>query len=119
MPIYEYRCGACGEDTEVFHRKMNEPAPVCPSCGEDALSQLVSRTSFKLKGGGWYVTDYKSGSGGGGNASAPSGGTESASEPSGSASTASESSSGDGGSDVSGGGSSDGGGSGGNGEAAA
>lgn len=60
MPIYEYRCQSCGTVSDVFHRRMNEPKPVCPACGEDALERLISRTNFKLKGSGWYVTDYAS-----------------------------------------------------------
>ena len=66
MPIYEYRCSECGEQTEVFHRRRNEPVPKCPSCDQETLERLISRTNFQLKGGGWYVTDYASGKGGGG-----------------------------------------------------
>ena len=58
MPIYEYRCTACGHEMDHFHRSRSEPKPACASCDEDALERLVSLTSFQLKGEGWYVTDY-------------------------------------------------------------
>ncbi len=60
MPIYEYVCEACGRLTEVM-QKVNDPPPgACPGCGEARLSKLVSRTSFQLKGGGWYSDLYAS-----------------------------------------------------------
>jgi putative FmdB family regulatory protein len=61
MPIYEYRCGQCGETIDVL-QKMNEPAPAsCAHCGaENSLVRKVSRTSFVLKGGGWYADLYSS-----------------------------------------------------------
>lgn len=58
MPIYEYVCEACGRLTEVM-QKMTDPAPAaCPECGAPKLARLVSRTSFQLKGGGWYADLY-------------------------------------------------------------
>lgn len=60
MPIYEYTCPACGHDFEKM-QKVNDPAPGCPSCGAVQVHKQVSRTSFQLKGGGWYVTDYAGG----------------------------------------------------------
>lgn len=61
MPIYEYRCQKCGKELEVLH-KVSDPAPaVCPECkAENSLERLVSRTSFQLKGGGWYSDLYSS-----------------------------------------------------------
>ncbi len=61
MPIYEYRCGRCGHELEVM-QKISDPAPdPCPKCGEaGALERLMSRTSFQLKGGGWYADLYGS-----------------------------------------------------------
>jgi len=61
MPIYEYQCEACGGLSEVF-QKVSDPAPdVCPSCNKpQALTKVVSRTSFQLKGGGWYADLYSS-----------------------------------------------------------
>lgn len=60
MPIYEFVCEACGRITEVMQR-MNDPAPsACPECGAGKLARLVSRTTFQLKGGGWYSDLYAS-----------------------------------------------------------
>ncbi|BDG06412.1 FmdB family zinc ribbon protein [Anaeromyxobacter oryzae] len=60
MPIYEYVCEECGRLTEVMQR-MTDPAPEkCPECGAPRLARLVSRTSFQLKGGGWYSDLYAS-----------------------------------------------------------
>lgn len=58
MPIYEYACDSCGHEFEKL-QKISAPAPECPSCG-DGVRKKVSRTSFQLKGAGWYTTDYKS-----------------------------------------------------------
>jgi len=60
MPIYEYRCSACGHEMSHFHRTRSEAAPPCEACGEHTLEKQISLTSFSLKGEGWYVTDYKS-----------------------------------------------------------
>lgn len=66
MPIYAYRCGACGHTQDVL-QKLSDPALVtCPSCGADALSKQVTAAGFQLKGSGWYVTDFR-----GGNKAAP------------------------------------------------
>lgn len=61
MPIYEYKCQKCGKELEVMH-KVNDPAPAeCPACHEaGTMEKLVSRTSFQLKGGGWYSDLYGS-----------------------------------------------------------
>jgi putative FmdB family regulatory protein len=62
MPLYEYACEKCGELTEVM-QKVSDPAPAkCPHCGSKKLSKVMSRTSFQLKGGGWYAEGYSSGS---------------------------------------------------------
>lgn len=58
MPIYEYRCPDCGHEFDKI-QKMSDPAPECPDCGHEEVVKKVSRTSFQLKGTGWYVTDYK------------------------------------------------------------
>lgn len=59
MPIYEYRCTACGHELEKI-QKMADPALTdCPQCGKSALKKLVSASGFKLKGSGWYETDFK------------------------------------------------------------
>ena len=60
MPIYEFVCEACGQLTEVM-QKVTDPAPAaCAECGKGPLARTVSRTSFQLKGGGWYADLYAS-----------------------------------------------------------
>jgi len=59
MPIYEYRCEACGHGLEKIQRISDEPLKDCPDCGEPRLQRLVSAAGFRLKGGGWYETDFK------------------------------------------------------------
>ena len=62
MPIYEYQCEACGEQSEAI-QKMSDPALTdCPKCGKAALKKLISAAGFRLSGGGWYETDFKTGS---------------------------------------------------------
>lgn len=59
MPIYEYRCESCGNEIEKI-QKISEPALTdCPECGKPALKKMVSASSFRLKGSGWYETDFK------------------------------------------------------------
>jgi putative FmdB family regulatory protein len=59
MPIYEYRCSACGSEHEAL-QKLTDPALVtCPSCRKDTLTKLVSAAGFQLKGSGWYATDFR------------------------------------------------------------
>jgi putative FmdB family regulatory protein len=60
MPTYEYRCGACATVSEINHR-MSDPSPTdCPVCGKPQLSKQMSAAGFRLKGAGWYETDFKS-----------------------------------------------------------
>lgn len=59
MPIYEYRCGACGVQKEFLQRITEPPLTDCPDCGKPALTKLVSAAGFQLKGTGWYVTDFR------------------------------------------------------------
>ena len=59
MPIYEYRCEACGAPKEAIQKMSDPPLKVCEACGAEALQRVMSRTSFVLKGSGWYATDYK------------------------------------------------------------
>jgi putative FmdB family regulatory protein len=60
MPFYEYQCSACGAQTEVLQKITDAPLKKCPECGKNKLSKLVSAPVFRLKGGGWYETDFKS-----------------------------------------------------------
>ncbi len=59
MPIYEYKCKACGGEFEYQQRMSDEPKKVCETC-EGELEKLISRTSFTLKGSGWYKDLYSS-----------------------------------------------------------
>ncbi len=59
MPIYEYRCEGCGHELEVIQKMSEAVLRDCPECGEPRLKKLVSAAGFKLKGTGWYATDFK------------------------------------------------------------
>jgi putative FmdB family regulatory protein len=61
MPIYEYECAACGHRLEALQKVSDKPLRKCPECGKPKLHKLMSAPSFRLKGGGWYETDFKSG----------------------------------------------------------
>ena len=58
MPTYEYRCDLCGHEMEAIQRISADALTTCPQCEGEGLKRLISRTSFMLKGGGWYATDY-------------------------------------------------------------
>ena len=59
MPIYEYKCQNCGHYFEILQRISEEPLSTCPECKKNALKKLVSAPNFRLKGKGWYETDFK------------------------------------------------------------
>ena len=59
MPIYEYICDECGHQKEVFHGMNDNPLTNCNECGKSTLRKLVSASGFRLKGSGWYETDFK------------------------------------------------------------
>jgi putative FmdB family regulatory protein len=59
MPFYEYECSSCKFHTEVMQKISDAPLAKCPSCGKKALVKLISAPNFRLKGGGWYETDFK------------------------------------------------------------
>jgi len=61
MPIYEYQCQDCGEEIEVLQKINDPPAVNCPVCGKPSLRKKLSAAAFRLKGGGWYETDFKTG----------------------------------------------------------
>ena len=61
MPIYEYECSKCRKVTEIIQKFSDSPIQECPECG-GSVEKLISRSSFHLKGSGWYASDYKSGS---------------------------------------------------------
>lgn len=60
MPIYEYQCQACGHELEAWQKISDQPLKKCPQCGKMKLHKLISAVGFRLKGGGWYETDFKS-----------------------------------------------------------
>ena len=60
MPFYEYQCPHCGFDDEVLQSINDKPLKKCPSCGKTGLKKLMSAPVFRLKGSGWYETDFKS-----------------------------------------------------------
>ena len=59
MPIYEYRCAACGHQQEFLQKVSDAPLTVCTKCGKESFSKLLSAAGFQLKGSGWYATDFK------------------------------------------------------------
>ncbi|MCA0175364.1 MAG: zinc ribbon domain-containing protein [Proteobacteria bacterium] len=61
MPIYAYRCSACGYAKDVLQKIADAPLTVCPQCGADAFAKQVTAAGFQLKGSGWYVTDFRGG----------------------------------------------------------
>ncbi|MFT7242863.1 MAG: putative FmdB family regulatory protein [Candidatus Azotimanducaceae bacterium] len=61
MPIYEYQCESCGHRLEKIQKMADEPLKDCPECETPTLKKLVSAAAFRLKGGGWYETDFKTG----------------------------------------------------------
>jgi putative FmdB family regulatory protein len=67
MPIYAYKCGACGHQQDVLQKMSDAPLTVCPHCGAEQFQKQLTAAGFQLKGSGWYATDFK----GGGATSAP------------------------------------------------
>jgi len=61
MPFYEYQCTNCGYEEEVLQKISDKPLKKCPQCGKSTMKKKVSAAAFRLKGGGWYETDFKSG----------------------------------------------------------
>ena len=61
MPFSEYRCGSCGHELEAMQKISDDPLTDCPACDRAELVKLVSVAGFRLKGGGWYETDFKGG----------------------------------------------------------
>jgi putative FmdB family regulatory protein len=63
MPIYAYRCEACGFEKDVLQKLSDAPLTQCSSCGKASFAKQVTAAGFQLKGSGWYVTDFRGGSG--------------------------------------------------------
>ncbi len=64
MPIYAYRCESCGFEKDVLQKMSDALLTQCPQCEKDAFRKQVTAAGFQLKGSGWYVTDFRSGSNG-------------------------------------------------------
>lgn len=62
MPIYEYQCSECGHQMEALQKMSDAPLVDCPACAKPGLQKQISAAGFRLKGGGWYETDFKTGS---------------------------------------------------------
>lgn len=60
MPFYEYQCGSCNQHVEVLQKISDAPLRKCPNCGKQKLKRILSAPVFRLKGSGWYETDFKS-----------------------------------------------------------
>ena len=63
MPIYAYKCSACGFAKDVLQKMSDAPLSECPTCGASAFSKQLTAAGFQLKGSGWYVTDFREGGG--------------------------------------------------------
>jgi putative FmdB family regulatory protein len=61
MPFYEYQCSKCGREEEVLQKISDKPLKKCAACSKSTMKKKVSAAAFRLKGGGWYETDFKSG----------------------------------------------------------
>lgn len=71
MPIYAYRCEACGFAKDVLQKMSDAQLTECPSCGKSSFKKQVTAAGFQLKGSGWYVTDFRGGDKGAGASGAP------------------------------------------------
>ena len=63
MPIYAYKCDACGHTMDALQKMSDAPLTDCPHCGKPALHKQLTAAGFQLKGSGWYATDFKGGRG--------------------------------------------------------
>jgi putative FmdB family regulatory protein len=61
VPIYEYQCESCGHNLEALQKLSDSPLTECPACHKSTLKKQISAAGFRLSGGGWYETDFKSG----------------------------------------------------------
>lgn len=84
MPIYAYKCESCGHSKDVLQKISDAPLTDCPTCGAASFRKQLTAAGFQLKGSGWYVTDFRGGSGGKpatGVADGASGGSKSGDSP--------------------------------------
>ncbi|HRZ00256.1 MAG TPA: zinc ribbon domain-containing protein [Burkholderiaceae bacterium] len=61
MPIYAYKCAACGHEKDVLQKISDAPLTACPACGAESFAKQLTAAGFQLKGSGWYATDFKGG----------------------------------------------------------
>lgn len=73
MPIYAYKCSACGHAKDVLQKISDAPLSECPECGQSTFSKQVTAAGFQLKGSGWYVTDFRGNGSGASQGAAPAG----------------------------------------------
>ncbi len=92
MPIYAYRCDACGFAKDVLQKISDAPLTDCPECGKAAFKKQLTAAGFQLKGTGWYVTDFRNGGSGGASTKTESSSATSSSSASASAAASSDSS---------------------------
>lgn len=88
MPIYAYRCAACGHSRDVLQKLSDAPLTVCPACNAEQFAKQITAAGFQLKGSGWYATDFRNGSGGAAPAATPATTDAPAPAPSGGETTA-------------------------------
>ena len=81
MPIYAYRCEACGHAKDVLQKISDPVLTTCPSCGAETFKKQVTAAGFQLKGSGWYVTDFRGGNNAAAGPAAPAAAGEGKSEP--------------------------------------
>jgi putative FmdB family regulatory protein len=97
MPIYAYRCAACGHSRDVLQKLSDAPLTICSACGAEQFSKQVTAAGFQLKGSGWYATDFRNGNAGAGTPAktddGASGGTPASTEGGGAAASGGDSAS--------------------------
>jgi putative FmdB family regulatory protein len=81
MPIYAYRCEACGFAKDVLQKMSDDALTVCPSCSKDSFKKQLTAAGFQLKGSGWYVTDFRGNGSGSSNSNGATGTALAAAEP--------------------------------------
>lgn len=86
MPIYAYRCEACGFAKDVLQKMSDDVLTICPSCSKASFKKQLTAAGFQLKGSGWYVTDFRGNGSGGANSAGATGTALAAAEPSASSS---------------------------------
>jgi len=81
VPIYAYRCSRCGHEQDVLRKISDPPLKTCPACGQDTYEKQVTAAGFRLKGSGWYETDFRGGGKSAPKSADPAGGASSSAAP--------------------------------------